>query len=143
MSIVANQPANLNIVSGVAFRFNIKDAPHVSFFCQSAQLPGVSLGETPMHNPFAKIYKAGDVTYEPLAVRFIVDEDLKNYLEVYDWIRGLGHPTNFTEYKNYRADTAALPHIDGNRSLDAVAPNVDTSERKSDATLTILSLIHI
>jgi hypothetical protein len=36
--------------------------------------------------------------YSDLIIKFKVDEDLKNYLEIHDWIRALGKP-NFSEYK--------------------------------------------
>ena len=40
------------------------------------------------------IEEPGDtVTYEELAIRFIVDENMKNWLSIYDWITALGFPT--------------------------------------------------
>ena len=86
MSTVTNQPANLNLLSPVAFRFSLKDIPHVNFFCQSAQIPSVSLGEVPIQTPLAPVYRAGDMTYDALVVGFVVDEELKNYLEIYNCI---------------------------------------------------------
>ena len=133
MSTIDNQPENLNILSGVAFRFAVNDIPNVNFFCQSAQLPGISLGEIAIPTMHTPIFKAGNITFDPLAVRFIVDEDLKNYLEIYDWIRGLGHPTSFNEYKEFRTGTNPLPVASTNKNF------VDTSRRKSDATLTVLT----
>ena len=140
MSVVANQPENLNLLSPVAFRFNIKDVPNVSFFCQTAQIPGVSLGEAAMQTPLATLYKAGDVTYDPLAIRFIVDEDMKNYFEIYEWIKGLGHPTDFQEYRDFRSGSSTLPRTTGFGATQTSTDTfTDTSQRKSDATLTVLT----
>ena len=33
-------------------------------------------------------------------INYKVDEDLQNYLELYNWIRELGFPNNFDEYKS-------------------------------------------
>ena len=140
MSTVTNQPANLNLLSPVAFRFNLKDIPHVNFFCQSAQIPSVSLGEVPIQTPLAPVYRAGDMTYDALVVGFVVDEDLKNYLEIHDWIKGLGHPTDFEEYRSYRSGTREVrksPNFVSNTS--STSTHVDTSRRLSDATLTVLT----
>ena len=123
MSIIDNQPANLNLLSGVAFRFTLNDVPNVTFFCQNAQIPGVSLGEVSIQNPLATIYKAGDMVFEPLAIRFVIDEDLQNYMEIFNWIKGLGHPGDFQEYRDFRAGTNVNPK-----------KSTNTSRRKSDAT---------
>ena len=32
------------------------------------------------------------VQFGDLTIRFLVDEDLKNYMEIQKWIRGLGYP---------------------------------------------------
>ena len=34
-----------------------------------------------------------------LKMSFKVDEDLKNYLELHNWIRSLGFPENYEQYK--------------------------------------------
>ena len=44
--------------------------------------------------PLKTIDIAGDeVTFEELSIKFIVDENMKNWLSIYDWIIGLGFPT--------------------------------------------------
>jgi hypothetical protein len=32
-----------------------------------------------------------------LTLRFLVDEDLENYLEIQNWMRGLGYPESLQE----------------------------------------------
>jgi len=140
MSTVTNQPANLNLLSPVAFRFSLKDIPHVNFFCQSAQIPSVSLGEVPIQTPLAPVYRAGDMTYDALVVGFVVDEDLKNYLEIYNWIKGLGHPSDFQEYRDFRAGTREVPKSPNFVSnASSTSEYVDSNRRLSDATLTVLT----
>lgn len=52
------------------------------------------------NNPFVKTPIPGEhLTYGDLKITFKVDEDLQNYLEIHNWIRALGKPENFEEYR--------------------------------------------
>ena len=37
--------------------------------------------------------------YESLSVRFLVDEDLKNYMSIHNWMTGLGFPESAGDFK--------------------------------------------
>ena len=92
---------NVNFLSPLGFRFMLNRAPNIEYFCQAATLPSISLAEVIQSNPMANIYRPGDrLTYEPLSLRFRVDEDMKNYLEVHNWMLGLGHPNTLQQYKS-------------------------------------------
>jgi len=85
MAKSSNQPKNLNYFIPTGFKFTIEKIPNVNFFCQSANLPGLSAGQAILTTPLRDIPIAGDkVQYNELRVRFIIDEELKNWLEVYD-----------------------------------------------------------
>lgn len=92
--------ANPNFLSPLNFRFSLKRAPHVNFFIQEVNLPGLNLPPVPTGNPLLKIMQPGDhLNYENLTIKFKVDEDLQNYLEVHKWLRALGKPS-YAEYKD-------------------------------------------
>ena len=96
MSALDNQPLNKNFLSPNGFKFSIKKIPNVNFFVQSVNLPSFSLGTVDVENPFIKIPFPGDkLTYGQLDVTFKVDEDLSNYLELYNWLVAIGYPDNF------------------------------------------------
>jgi len=100
MSALTENPTNKNFLSPLGFKFLIKRAPHVNFFIQKVNIPNILLPETYHNNPFVKIPYAGDhMEYGTLRITFKVDEDLKNYLEIHNWIRGLGFPKDFSEYR--------------------------------------------
>jgi len=69
----------------------------VNYFCTSATIPDISLGETtPVDNPFVRLPIPGDkLTFGRLDLTFRVDEDMKNFREIYDWLISLGYPDNF------------------------------------------------
>ena len=90
MSASNKVPENLNYLSNVSFRLTMEDAPHMTWFCQAANIPGVSIDAIEIFNPTATIPVAGSrVSFEELSVRFIVDEHMKNWTEIYDRIIAL------------------------------------------------------
>jgi len=90
---------NINFLSPLGFRFILNRAPNVEYFCQAATLPTISMVEVNAPNPIAQSQHPGDrITYEPFNLRFRVDENMRNYLEVHDWLIGLGHPESLTQY---------------------------------------------
>lgn len=104
---VNRQPENRNYLSGVNFKLQLLKCPSVEFFCQAANIPGVSLLTTEQSTRYNAIPLPGDeVQYDDLTVRFLVDEDLKNYAEIHTWIRELGHPYNLQELYDAQTDTS-------------------------------------
>ena len=71
------QPDKLDYSSPTQFRFILNQIPTVQFFVQTANIPGISLGEAVIPTPYKDIPYVGDkVTYESLNVQFLVDEHL-------------------------------------------------------------------
>lgn len=103
-------PENENYLSPVGFRFVIQNLPNVQWFIQSANLPGTSLGEVATPSPLLDTFIPGDnLVYEPLNITFIVDEDLKNWTELYNWLTGLGAPERYSQYKNLKEKGQTTP----------------------------------
>lgn len=106
----SHTPINKNFLSQLNFQFNIKRAPSVNYHIQSATLPGLSLDSVETANPLVSIPHAGDhIYYEELGIQFKVDEELRNYLEIHNWIRKLGFPTGNAEYR----ELSEIPQWDG------------------------------
>jgi len=100
-----SQPDNINLLSPVGFRFNIEYLPKTNWFLTSANLPGITLGEVVQPTPLMPTQVPGnDLTWEPLNITFLVDENLNNWRELYDWLIGIGFPNEYSEYKNQKAN---------------------------------------
>ena len=85
-----------------AFRFSIKDLPKTSFTCQSANIPDLQLGYAVQPTPFVDIPTIGDkINFGDFTIRFIVSEDMSNYLELYRWLIALGFPKDYNQFKNF------------------------------------------
>ena len=100
MSAIDNTPVNKNFLSPLNFKFSIKRSPHVNFFIQKVNIPSINLVSPNYPNPFVKAPIPGEhLDYGTLEITYKVDEDLQNYLEVHNWIKALGKPKDFSEYK--------------------------------------------
>ena len=99
MPEILRQPENLNYLSPLNFAFHIKRMPTVNFMCTKVALPTISLGVAQVGSPFKITGFTGDKpTYGDLSVTFKMDEDGTNYLEVFNWLVGVGFPKDFTQY---------------------------------------------
>lgn len=92
-----------NYMSPLEFVVSVKRLPNVQFFTQAVSIPNVSLQFTEQPNPFKPIPVPGDkLTYGDLPLTFILDESMSNYIEVFNWMKGLGFPNNYDQYKNLK-----------------------------------------
>lgn len=87
-------PTNRNYLSGVNYKLNFERCPHVEFFAQSVTTPDHRLGTIDQPTPYNFVKMPGnELYYGQLIMKFIVDEDLKNYNEIVQWIRYLANPS--------------------------------------------------
>ena len=138
MAALTNQPTNPQFLSPVGFNFSIRKIPKVNYFLQAANLPGVQLGEAEMQTPFRQIPFPGDhLTYGELAVTFKVDENMENYIELYNWMQYLGYPESFAQSKAIYEEEG-LKGLSGLRDVQRTKRSIGEGGT-SDATLTILN----
>ena len=120
---------NRNFLAPTGFKFSLKRSPGVAFFCNQANIPSLDLGIATQPSYLKDIDVPGDkIQFGDLTLRFLVDEDLVNYMEIQNWIRGLGYPETLQEFDKLEKE-AVLPGNFG-RTGDNIY---------SDGTLQILS----
>jgi len=87
------QPSNRNFLNPIGYILKLEKFAGVDFFCQSANVPDVSMPTIEVASRFRNlpIVPGGGVTFGDFSVRFIVDEDLKNYHSIHKWIRDNGN----------------------------------------------------
>lgn len=106
MTALTRNPSNIDLLQSTKFRVTFDRLPGLTYFCTSANLPGISLTEIPRATPFVELYHPGEkAVYDTFNVTFLVDENLKSWLELHDWIRGITFPTNFQEYIDLQKST--------------------------------------
>jgi len=122
MAKINSQPTNTSLLQPTKYQLTFTRMPNLTYFCQIFNLPGLSMSEIVRNTPFVDLYVHGDkVQYEPLDLTFMVDEDLRTWLEMHNWITGLTFPKNFDQYRRLLKD------------------NQDYGGAVSDATMTIMS----
>ena len=100
------QIQNRNFLSPVGFKFTLARAPKLAYFTNSANLPGINLGVTEQPSYLSRIPVPGDMmTFNDFTLRFLVDENLENYLEIQKWMRGLGFPESLQEIYNLQSES--------------------------------------
>ncbi len=110
---LAGQIGNRNFLSPVGFKFSLAKFPKISFFCNSASIPEISLGTFQQPSYLKQIDIPGEkLTYGDLDIRFLVDENMENYMAVHNWLRGLGFPESPQQFIDKTTDS------DGIRDLE-------------------------
>lgn len=99
-SPLQRQISNRNFLSPVGFKFNLSKEPKVDFFSNSATIPGINLGVAIQPTYLKDIPIPGDkLTYNDFSLRFMIDENMENYLLIHNWLRGFGYPESLEEYQ--------------------------------------------
>ena len=94
-----SQPTVFDYATGTQWRLAFNRLPKMTWFCTAATVPGVTLGEAQYATPMNEITLAGDkLTFETLNVTFIVDEELHNYREIWNWLVGISAPVNHEQW---------------------------------------------
>ena len=120
-----NQIDNRNFLSPVGFKFTLSKEPKASFFCNSARIPEINLGTAIQPSYLKDLDVPGDkLTYGDFSLRFLVDENMENYMSIHNWLTGLGYPESTQDFKDLTTND------DGTRDL---------KEQFSDGSLHILN----
>lgn len=107
MAAITRNPAVRDPLQTTKFRLSFTRLPGLTYFCQTATLPGISLTEIPRNTPFVDLYVPGEkAIYDVFNATFIVAEDLDDWKGIHDWIRGMTFPTDFKEYADLAKQSA-------------------------------------
>lgn len=124
-SIFDRQINNRNFLSPIGFKFTLAKDPKISFFSNSARIPDINLGVTVQPTYLKMLDTPGDIiNYGDFSLRFLVDENMENYMAIHNWITGLGFPESTKQFKDLTTNDA------GSRDL---------KEQYSDGSLRILN----
>tara|TARA_Y100001963_G_scaffold156636_1_gene250740 strand:- start:1282 stop:1833 length:552 start_codon:yes stop_codon:yes gene_type:complete len=101
------QPVTDNPMMNTSFRFLMTKVPTMTYFCQRVNLPSLTLEAIEQPTRYGtRLYTAGDAyNYEDLSVDFIVDENMKNWLEIYDWLRTCANLKDMKEFEEKEQHT--------------------------------------
>ena len=139
---LSRQPAVFDYSQINQFKVYLPLFPITEWFVTRANIPGVSLGQAVQATPFTDMPVVGDkLTYDDFYFTFIVDEQLKNYQEMHNWLVNIGFPASGSQFKGQaRPDgtTRASQQIIDRSTPGQVVDMVDRT-LYSDIELFILS----
>ena len=128
MTVLTRAPQNTNYLQASKFVLSFDRIPSVQYFCQEANLPGVTLGKAAFSTPLLDLNSPGTkLTYNPFEITFTINEDVSDWQELYNWFLSMGSPQGLDE-------RLRLSNIQSNRKSG--------SKAFSDATLTIFSALN-
>ena len=100
-----SQIQNRNFLSPVGFKFSLAKKEKVEFLSNTAQIPGINFGTALQGTPFRMLDVPGtELLFEDFTLSFLVDEDLKNYMIIHNWMYGLGFPESFKQFNDQVTD---------------------------------------
>lgn len=103
-------PSNINPLSSGGFKLSIQKLPEIEFWCNEANIPGMSINSATQTTPFSHIQNPGEIiTYDSLDVQFMIDAEMLNYKALWKWMNGLGFPESYADFNEW-VDTDTLGH---------------------------------
>ena len=95
----ARQPTVFDYSQNNQFQLNIPIFPLTQWFVVSCNVPGVTMGQGVVPTPLIDIPLMGDkLTYDQFNMTFLVDEKLKNYIELHDWLVNMAAPQSQEQF---------------------------------------------
>ena len=107
-------------------------------------LPGIELTSLTQNTTLKQIPIPGnDLSYDPLSLTFMVDENFENYQEIHGWLVGLGYPRDNSEFRNLaQSGNDRFPNSSQSVSTEIGKVKYKAAQAGgtySDATLTTLT----
>lgn len=75
------------------FTCTFEKIPDVAFWATDIPIPAINLGQSIINSRTIDFNLPSDkLDFDPMTITYNVDEDLKTYLGLYNWMLELGHP---------------------------------------------------
>jgi hypothetical protein len=135
----SQQPTVYDYATGTQWRLVFNRLPKTTWFCTAANVPGITLGEAQYATPMTDMIVTGDkLTFETLNITFIVDEELQNYRELWDWLVGMGSPVKHSQWQTTLAQGDGAVRQFGTPDADSrTKTTYEESNLYSDSTLIV------
>jgi len=92
-------PCDMDILQPSKFIFSIPRLTTTQFFCQAINIPGLTVNPVVQATPLKDLVVPGNkLEFENLSIEFLVDEKLKSWLAISDWLRGISFPEDNQQY---------------------------------------------
>ena len=126
---LSRQPTVFDYSQQSQFKVFLPLFPTTEWFVVRANVPGVSMGQAVQTTPMLDMPIIGDkLTYDDFYVTFLVDEELKNYTEMHDWLVNCAAPQERSQFRG-KERPAGIPKRPQTEIMDLILGNVKESDR--------------
>ena len=126
---LSRQPTVFDYSQQSQFKVFLPLFPTTEWFVVRANVPGVSLGQAVQTTPMIDMPIIGDkLTYDDFYVTFLVDEELKNYTEMHDWLINCAAPEKRSQFRG-KERPDGIPKRPQTEIMDLILGNVKESDR--------------
>ena len=81
------KPENTNFLQPTKFVLTFPEVPDMVYFCQKANIPGVTLGQAVQQTPNIDLFHSGTkLEYNTFDITFLVNENLTAWTTLYNWM---------------------------------------------------------
>ena len=130
---LSRQPEVFDYSQSNQFKIFFPIFPTTEWFVISANIPGVTMGQATQVTPFTDMPIVGDkIDFDNFDMTFIVDEQLQNYMEIYNWIKNIGFPYSGKEQFN---KLSRPDNLDRQKNYKQRRPDGDGFVYRSDRNL--------
>lgn len=92
MTAITRAPQNTNYLQPTKFLLVFDRTPATQYFCQSVNIPGVSVDSAIRSTPTLETsYPSNKINYDDLNITFTIDESLESWKQMYDWFRSMAY----------------------------------------------------
>lgn len=104
---------NKSILNRNNFRLLIDKVPTVEYFVKSVNIPGLTFSEAvqPAGLGLDAYFPGDKVVFEAMTVNFLVDEDLANFKEIYDWMNAIIPISKSSDFKSFTGSTSTATGV--------------------------------
>lgn len=86
-----------------SFTLTIQKTPNVALNLTTCSIPSIGMSHTEIGTPFSWIKEPDTkVNFSELPITFKLRENLDGYLEIFNWMMGLGFPESFQQYADLK-----------------------------------------
>ena len=92
---ITSHPSTTNLLQPTKYLVTFPEISETMYFCQKANIPGVSLGMAVQQTPNIDLFHSGTkLEYNTFDITFMVNEDLSAWTTIYKWMNDLSSADN-------------------------------------------------
>ena len=92
---ITSYPSTTNLLQPTKYLVTFPEISETMYFCQKANIPGVSLGMAVQQTPNIDLFHSGTkLEYNTFDITFMVNEDLSAWTTIYKWMNDLSSVDN-------------------------------------------------